>query len=94
MNSSVVHRSANHIACDMGEETVVLDMASGTYYGLDAVAARVWTLIEQPMTLRAIHEAIVAEYDVDAVSCRRDIVAFLDRMQAIGLVHISDGPAA
>ena len=62
-------------------------------YGLDVVAARVWTLLEQPTLLRVIHETIVSEYDVDAENCQRDILAFLDRMQAIGLVEISSGSA-
>jgi Coenzyme PQQ synthesis protein D (PqqD) len=93
MNSSLVRRSANQIACDMGDETVILDLVSGTYYGLDVVAARVWALIEEPMPLRVIHQTIVSEYDVDADNCERDIVAFLDRMRTIGLVELSDGAA-
>ncbi len=33
---------------DVKDETVILDMGSGTYYGLDGVGARVWELLEQP----------------------------------------------
>ena len=93
MNSSLVRRSPNQIACDMGDETVVLDLGTGTYYGLDVVAARVWTLLEQPTPLRVIHETIVSEYDVDSENCQRDILAFLERMQAMGLVEIRSGSA-
>ena len=93
MNSAVVRRSANHIACDMGGEVVILDLHSGTYYGLDVVGACVWTLIEQPVPVAAIREGVMAEYDVDAESCDRDIFEFLNRMQTAGLVEISDGAA-
>ncbi len=74
----------------MGGEIVVLDLKSGCYYGLDAVGARVWSLIEQPSSLGAIRDTIMSEYDVDAESCERDIQAFLDKMQAVGLVEISN----
>jgi hypothetical protein len=73
----------------MGGEMVVLDLKSGCYYGLDAVGARVWALIEQPASLSVIRDTIMAEYEVDAERCERDIQAFLDKMQAAGLVEVS-----
>lgn len=88
---SVVQRSANQIACDMGGEVVILDLQSGTYYGLDLLAARVWSLIEQPASVSAIRDAIVADHDVDAETCERDILVFLKQMQVAGLVEISNG---
>ena len=33
----------------------------------------------------------MSEYDVDAETCDRDILEFLDRMQAVGLVEVSNG---
>ena len=94
MNLSLVQRSSDQIACDMGGEVVVLDLKSGTYYGLDTLGAKVWSLIEQPVSRADIRNAIMAEYDVDAETCDRDVAAFLDRMQAIGLVQVSDASPA
>jgi hypothetical protein len=90
MNSSRVQRATEQIACDMDGEVVVLDLKSGIYYGLDAVGARVWSLIEQPASLAAIRDAIMSEYDVDAESCDRDILVFVKRMQELGLIDVSD----
>ena len=87
---AVVQRSSNQVACDMGGEIVVLDLKSGCYYGLDAVGARVWSLIEQPASLSVIRDTIMSEYEVDAESCEHDIQAFLDKMQAVGLVEVSN----
>jgi coenzyme PQQ synthesis protein D (PqqD) len=74
----------------MGDEVVVLDLNSGTYYGLDELGTRIWTLIEQPMSLRTIREAIMSEYEVDGETCDQDILAFLNKMQAAGLVEVGD----
>jgi hypothetical protein len=87
---TVVQRSANQIACDMGGETVVLDLQSGVYYGLDEVGARVWSLIEEPKSLLAIRDIIMAEYEIDAQSCEHDILTFVERMREAGLVEIHD----
>jgi len=92
MNSSRIQRTTEQIACDMDGETVVLDLKSGIYYGLDAVGARVWSLIEQPSSLAAIRDAIMSEYDVDAESCGRDIMAFVNKMQELGLVDVTNEP--
>ena len=75
----------------MGGEVVILDLTSGTYYGLDTLGAQVWSLIEQPASIAAIRDAIVAEYDVDAATCERDVLGFLEQMQAVGLVQIING---
>jgi hypothetical protein len=92
VNGSLVRRATEQIACDMGGETVILDLKSGTYYGLDVLGARIWSLIEQPATVVSIREAIVADYDVEDATCERDILAFLQQMQEAGLVEIANGP--
>lgn len=94
INTAFVKRSANQIACDMGGEVVILDLKSGNYYGLDAVGARVWTLIEEPTCLAEIRQVIMSEYDVDADTCERDILAFVSQMQTAGIVEICSGSVA
>ena len=42
------------MARTVGDETVILDLASGTYYGLDPVGARMWQLMTDGQTLAAI----------------------------------------
>ena len=87
--SAVIQRTANQIACDMGGEVVVLDLTSGCYFGLDEVGARVWSLIEHPSPLGAIRDAIMSEYDVSVERCEQDILAFVDKMRAAGLIEVN-----
>jgi hypothetical protein len=93
INSSFIKRSSDQIACDMGGEVVILDLKSGNYYGLDAVGTRVWELIEAPTALADIRRIIMDEYEVDAETCERDIVAFVNQMQAVGIVEVCSGSA-
>jgi hypothetical protein len=78
----------------MGDEVMVLDLNSGTYYGLDDLGARIWSLIEQPASLASIREAIIAEYEIDAETCDRDLRAFLTQMQSAGLVEVGNASSS
>jgi len=89
-NRSVVKRSPNHVATDMAGETVVLDMKSGMYYGMDAVAGLIWNLIAEPKTLQEIQAGVLAEYETDAESCERDVRAFVSALESAGLVEVTN----
>jgi hypothetical protein len=71
-----------------GEEFIILNLKDGIYYGLDHVGARVWTLIKKPMTVGAVRDTLVAEYDVEPAQCERDLVALLEDLVAKGLVQL------
>jgi hypothetical protein len=93
VESARVQKTADQIACDIGGEVVILDLKSGTYFGVDDLGARIWSLLEQPTSVVAIRDAIMAEYDVDASTCERDIITFIQQMEQAGLVEVTHGSA-
>jgi len=46
-------------------EMVLLNLATGVYFGLDPVGTRIWTLIEAHRSSDEIVETLTAEYEVD-----------------------------
>lgn len=68
-------------------KTVLLDLETSRFYGLNDVAARVWQLLANPRTLDQLAEALVAEYETPPLTLRRDIATLLQRMRAMGLVR-------
>lgn len=50
---------------DMGDETVILDLSSGTYFSLNPVGARCWELLRQGLTLGQACETLQSEYEVE-----------------------------
>ena len=76
------HVLARHV----GDETVILDLASGTYFGLDAVGARIWQLVSDGMSLAEIRDVMLAEYDVSLADIERDIAALAANLQSHGLI--------
>lgn len=71
-----------------GDESVLLDLASEQYFGLDAVGTRVWQLLEADSDVQAAHAALVSEYDVDAAQLEADLLALLGQLADAGLIDI------
>src|SRR3990172_8295096 len=60
-------------------ETVILDLRTGVYYGLEEAGARIWRLLKSPTSLAALRDALVQEYDVEPRRCERDLRELLDQ---------------
>ena len=73
----------------VGDETVILDLASGTYYGLDPVGARIWQLMAEGKTLASVCEILLDEFDVTREPLERDVLHLTQELSAKGLVKIA-----
>jgi len=79
--------SAEVVAREVGDETMLLDLASGTYFGLDPVGARFWQLLEEGKTPAEACAAMEGEYDVAPDVLARDLEALLADFAANGLIR-------
>lgn len=70
----------------VGDETVLLDLESGIYFGLDGVGKRIWESIDKGLTLRDTVDVIEAEYEVDKDKARADVIEFVRDLIERGLV--------
>jgi len=77
---------AQVMARQVGAETVILDLASGTYFGLDPVGARIWQLMSEGKTLAEICEVMLAEYEVSREAIERDVLELADKLCAKQLI--------
>jgi hypothetical protein len=73
----VVVTSKSQCASSVGGETVILSLAAGRYYGVQAVAARVWQIIQTPTAVAEIRNALVSEYDIEPECCEADLLELL-----------------
>lgn len=76
----------NAMARQLGEETVILDLESGTYFGLDPVGARIWQLMKEGKRLAEICEAMLEEYEVSREELERDALALAQDLEARSLI--------
>ena len=57
----------------IGNETVMLHLNSGTYFGLDPIGTQIWEMIEEGAPLTTICDALVAEYHQPRVKIEGDV---------------------
>ena len=88
---SLVLVSADQVSCDLEGEAAILDLKSGTYYGLDEVGAAVWNLVAQPTAVSAIRDALLERYQVDTERCEKDLLMLLEELREHGLIQVTDG---
>lgn len=78
--------TANVVTRKVGEETVLLDLASGTYFGLDPVGSRFLELLETHGTVAAVIPVMLGEFDVTEEELASDLAKLSSEMLAGGLL--------
>ena len=81
----------DQISCDLEGEAVILHLRDGVYYGLNEVAAKVWTLVQEPRTVLQIRDILLSSYDVDPDDCLRDLLNLLQRFNTWNLIELRNG---
>jgi hypothetical protein len=69
--------SAEAVFRELGGEGVLLDLASGMYFGLDETGARLWQLLQAHGSLRRVFDAMLEEFDVQPARLEEDLLAFV-----------------
>ena len=91
---TVVRAARTQVACSLGDEVMILNLEDGVYYGLDAVGARVWELLQAPRTVAQIRDVLVSEFEVEADRCELDLFGLLRELHGVRLVEVNRELAA
>lgn len=71
-------------------ESVILNLSSERYFGLDKVGTRFLTLLSSSESIQAAYNALLEEYDVEPDVLRRDVTELLNELVEQGLVEVSN----
>lgn len=85
----LVSRSGGLMEAEVDGEMVGLHVESGTCYGFNDTAYRIWQLVERPVRLSQLCAALSEEYDVDPATCEHDLRVLLKDLSDGGLVTFS-----
>ena len=67
---------------DLAGESVLLNLSTGTYFGLDAVGTRLWHLIAEHGSTTLVLKILLTEYEVDATRLQKDLDALIEQLLA------------
>jgi hypothetical protein len=85
---AIVVAAERQVSCDLADEAAILDLNSGVYFGLNAVGAHIWKLVQTPRTVNEVRDALLEEYDVAPERCERDLFALLQELITHGLIEV------
>ncbi len=81
MNSEKFRASDDVVAREVGGEMVLLDLVSGTYFGLGAVGSRVWEQLSQgEASLAQLADLIEAEFDAPREVIEQDLAELIGQL--------------
>ena len=70
-------------------ESVLLNLKSESYFGLDQVGTRMWALLTTSDSIQAAYEKLLDEYDVDAEELKLDLSDLIENLLSQGLVELA-----
>ena len=71
---------------DLDGQAVILDLASGLYFGLNDVGTRIWTLMSEGRNVDDIAQILSREYEADRATIEQDIRDLTDALRARNLI--------
>lgn len=77
---TIISRSETVFFNRFNDDVVMMDIEKGTYYGLESVAAEIWKLVKEPISVNSLCEKLTAEYNIAPEQCRQDVTVFLQEL--------------
>ena len=84
--TATIQISQDVLSQEVAGETVLLDLASERYFGLDEVGTRVWQMLKDGMDREAIVETLLTDYQVGREELQADLAELLGQLEAAGLI--------
>lgn len=84
-------RVPDHVVVrELEGESVLLNLDTETYFGLDEVGTRMWQLLTTLPNAQAAYDALLAEYDVDPETLADDLMALVEQLLDHGLLAVAE----
>ena len=85
--------SEDVVAREVAGETVLLNLASGTYFGLNEVGGRIWQWLDEQegCSLDDISARLVKEFEVSQDDAQRDVLTLTAELAEHGLLERAEG---
>ena len=71
---------------NLQQESVILNLDSERYYGLDDVGTRFLSVLTNSESIEAAYEKLAGEYDVDKQALRQDLLALVEDLVNQGIL--------
>jgi hypothetical protein len=74
---------------DLSGESVLLNLGTESYFGLDAVGTRMWSAVTRNATLQDAYAALLDTFDVEPDRLAHDLTTLVEELLQHGLLEDS-----
>lgn len=85
-----ITKSDDILEASLEEDRCLFHAESGKYWTFTRTSARVWDLLSQPRTPRALCAALAEEFDAPLSTVERDVEAFVAFLMDSRLVRLTE----
>ncbi|OKH32261.1 coenzyme PQQ biosynthesis protein PqqD [[Phormidium ambiguum] IAM M-71] len=75
---------------ELDGESVILNLKSERYFGLDEVGTRMWEVLSTSETIADAYQTLLSEYDVVPEQLQSDLDNLLEQLIQNGLINVSN----
>lgn len=72
----------------MAQETVLLNIQTGRYHGIDRIGGRFFELMRSDVPLDKVASRLAGEYKQPIDRIQQDLTAFCEQMSELGLIEL------
>lgn len=86
---NIISKNPEIDATDLDGEVVMMNMEKGQYFMMNDVGSRIWEIIEEPIKVSEIINALISEYEVEREECENTVMEFLNDLSYGDLIKVS-----
>jgi hypothetical protein len=74
---------------NLQDESVILNLESERYFGLDSIGTRILTVLTTSESIEAAYQTLLREYNVDGQALRDDLIVLIENLAEKGLLRVN-----
>jgi len=87
-DQTLISRSTGLMVAPVRDETVMMEIKSGRYYGLDDIGSEIWRRLESPCKFGELVGGLAADFDADRAVIAEDVRELLSIMAEHNVVTL------
>jgi hypothetical protein len=85
-SNTKISRNLNSLTSEVDGKAVIMNIQTGVYHELDAVATAIWSFLVNSCDVKSICSDLKEKYEVDQKRCEEETIRFLQQMTEKNLI--------
>lgn len=85
---STVVRVEHLLSTELDDETILMSIERGQFYGIGRTARRIWQLIAKPQKVADLIDLLAEEYQISSSICGPDVLEYLQELHREKLIAV------